>query len=280
MHRKGEVGKKRNPGKAEKGSEKGGESLPADFAVIVGVGGGGEDRVAGEETEHAVEHDGGVGVGGGQLGGDLGGSELRSLASLGDDLEQVQLDGGLEGHGEYGGARQLHGELAGLLLRHRVPYLRLRTHGPNPTDKREGGRQRGKLRGEKIGLCGGVAAGLRCDIRCVELGAPTPAVGPLELDDPRTVDAADGLDSGEPTSLCQFFELLQRPLLPTRVVRQHEHVHLINASTRVTVVNALRQDRLNHDHLAVFRQRLAAVLQQLHTVLIPPVMKDQLHNIN
>ncbi|KAF3789230.1 hypothetical protein EJ110_NYTH18892 [Nymphaea thermarum] len=102
-----------------KGSEKGGESLPADFAVIVGVDGGGEDGVAGEETEHAVEHDGGVGVGGRQLGGDLGGSELRTLPSLGDDLQQLQFDGGLEGHGEYGGAHQLHGELAGLLLRHR-----------------------------------------------------------------------------------------------------------------------------------------------------------------
>lgn len=63
-----------------------------------------EDGVGGEEAEDSVEHDVGVGVGGGELGGEVGGGDEGAGAGFLDELEQVELDGGFEDHGQNGGA--------------------------------------------------------------------------------------------------------------------------------------------------------------------------------
>ena len=70
-----------------------------DDAVGEGAESTVENRVAGEEAEDAVEHDGGLGVGGGELGGEVGRRHVGGWPGPGDGLEEVELDDRLQDHG-------------------------------------------------------------------------------------------------------------------------------------------------------------------------------------
>lgn len=98
----------------------------ARAAVGAGLDGAADDAVGGEEAEDAVHHGGGLRVRGGQLGRNVGGAEPGAGAGADDDLQELELDGGLEGHGEDGAAHQLRRVHARLLVLLRAQLQRRR----------------------------------------------------------------------------------------------------------------------------------------------------------
>lgn len=90
---------------------------PLGCAIGVGSEGAGEDGVAGEEAQDAVQCDIRVRVcDRRKLSGDLGGGEQSPGPSSGYDLKHVQLNGGLQHHRKNRGAGQLHREQVGFLV--------------------------------------------------------------------------------------------------------------------------------------------------------------------
>nr|ACR36918.1 unknown [Zea mays] len=98
-----------------------------------------------------------------------------------------------------------------------------------------------------------------------------------ELDGPGVGVDVGGLEPGEAGALCELAELALVPLLAAGVVREHDHVDVEDALRLGGGLRVDRQHALDDDDLAIFRQRVVAVLEQRGAVRVAPVVEDPLH---
>lgn len=87
------------------------------------------------------------------------------------------------------------------------------------------------------------------------------------------------LKTKKSSSFRQGLKLFLGPFFASGVVSQHYEVDVNDSFGGEAGVGCYGKNAFSHNHLAVLRQRIVAILQEFEAVVVAPIVADPLHRV-